>query len=50
VIADTVQFLGSRDGGAEGGGGGAPQYVPAGATGQADADFGSSASDDDIPF
>ena len=49
VIADTVQFLGSRDGGG-GDGGGAPQYVPAGATGQADADFSSSASDDDIPF
>ena len=48
VIASTVQFLGSR-GDAEGGGG-QPQFVPAGAT--ADADMGSSggASDDDIPF
>jgi single-strand DNA-binding protein len=47
VIADTVQFLGSRDSAS---GEAAPQYVPAGATGQADADFSSSASDDDIPF
>ena len=48
IIASTVQFLGSR-GDAEGGGG-QPQFVPAGAT--ADADMGSSggASDDDIPF
>jgi hypothetical protein len=30
--------------------GGENQYVPAGATSQADADFGSSAADDDIPF
>src|SRR6266508_3725870 len=45
VIADTVQFLGSREGG-----GGEPQYVPASATAQSDADFGSSAADDDIPF
>jgi single-strand DNA-binding protein len=45
VIADTVQFLGSRgEGGAEN------TYVPAGATAQANADFGSSAADDDIPF
>ena len=50
IIANTVQFLGSR-GDAEGGGGGAPQFVPAGAT--ADADMSSSgggATDDDIPF
>ena len=45
IIADTVQFLGSR-GDAEGGG--ERQFVPAGAT--ADADMGSSAADDDIPF
>ena len=47
VIADTVQFLGSREGG-----GGEPQYVPAAATAQAaDADFGGGgAADDDIPF
>ena len=44
VIADTVQFLGSR-----GDSGGEPQYVPASATAQAGADFGA-AADDDIPF
>lgn len=48
VIADTVQFLGGRDGGAGGGEGGGNQFVPAGATAGADADFGG--SDDDIPF
>jgi single-strand DNA-binding protein len=45
VIADTVQFLGSRGDS----GGGEPQYVPASATAQAGADFGA-AADDDIPF
>jgi single-strand DNA-binding protein len=46
VVADSVQFLGSRGDAADAGG----QYVPAGATAQsADADF-SSGSDDDIPF
>jgi hypothetical protein len=40
-----VQFLGSR-----GEGGPENTYVPAGATAQANADFGSSAADDDIPF
>ena len=50
VIADTVQFLGSR--GDSEGGGGTPQFVPAGATAGTDADMGGSsgASDDDIPF
>ncbi len=43
IIADTVQFLGGRDGG-----GSEPQFVPAGAADTAD--FGGSASDDDIPF
>ncbi len=47
VVADTVQFLGSRDQAAEGGGN---QFVPAGATRGADADFGGGGSDDDIPF
>jgi single-strand DNA-binding protein len=46
VVADTVQFLGSRGDGEAGGG----QYVPAGATQKSDADFGSSPTDDDIPF
>jgi single-strand DNA-binding protein len=49
VIADTVQFLGGRgDGEGGGGGGGGNQFVPAGATAGADADF--TATDDDIPF
>jgi len=49
IIADTVQFLGSRGDGGEGGG--QPQFVPAGATQQTpDADFGPAAADDDIPF
>ena len=46
IIADSVQFLGGRDQTA----GSEPQYVPASATAQADADFGASAADDDIPF
>jgi single-strand DNA-binding protein len=44
VVAESVQFLGSR-----GDGGEAPQFVPAGAAGES-ADFPSSAADDDIPF
>ena len=49
IIADSVQFLGGRDAGAGGGGeGGGNQFVPAGATSGADADF--TATDDDIPF
>jgi single-strand DNA-binding protein len=50
VVADSVQFLGSRgDGGGEGGfGGGGNQFVPAGA-GSENADF-PAAADDDIPF
>jgi single-strand DNA-binding protein len=47
IVADSVQFLGSRQ---DSEGGGAPQYVPAGAAQQANADFGSSTADDDIPF
>jgi single-strand DNA-binding protein len=46
VVAESVQFLGSRDGG---GGGDTPQFVPAGAGGET-ADFPASAADDDIPF
>jgi single-strand DNA-binding protein len=45
IIADSVQFLGSRQDGEAGGN----QYVPAGAAAQRD-DFTSSATDDDIPF
>jgi single-strand DNA-binding protein len=44
VVAQSVQFLDSR-GDAEG----QPQFVPAAAPG-ADADFGPSGADDDIPF
>jgi single-strand DNA-binding protein len=47
VIAQSVQFLDSRGDAGESGG----QYVPAGAAQQAaEADFGSSPTDDDIPF
>jgi single-strand DNA-binding protein len=53
IIADTVQFLGSRDGGGEGGpgggGGGGNQFVPAAAAAET-ADFGPATADDDIPF
>ena len=48
IIADTVQFLGSR--GDNEGGAGERQFVPTGATATApDADFAGGA-DDDIPF
>ena len=47
VIAESVQFLGSRDGGDFGGGGN--QFVPAGAGSESTADFGAG-PDDDIPF
>ena len=47
IIADSVQFLGSRG---DGEGGGQPQFVPAGAASQTEnADFAAGA-DDDIPF
>ena len=46
VVADTVQFLGSRGDG-EGGGGG---YIPSDATPTPAGDFPSSPTDDDIPF
>jgi len=45
IVADTVQFLGGRG---ESGGDGGNQFVPAGATSGADADF--AGADDDIPF
>jgi single-strand DNA-binding protein len=48
VVADSVQFLGSRGDGELGGGGG-NQFVPAGAAAQESADF-PAAADDDIPF
>lgn len=48
VVAETVQFLGGRGDGD----GGSGQYLPAGsaAPAQADADFATAATDDDIPF
>jgi single-strand DNA-binding protein len=52
IIADSVQFLGGRDGdggGGFGGGGGGNQYVPASAS-SAPADDFAPAADDDIPF
>ena len=45
IVADSVQFLGSR-----GEGEGGQQFVPAGATASQGADFPPSAADDDIPF
>jgi single-strand DNA-binding protein len=49
IVAESVQFLGSREGGGDfGGGGGGNQFVPAGA-GSEHADF-PAATDDDIPF
>jgi len=46
IVAENVQFLGSRD---SAGGSGEPQFVPAGAAGES-ADFPASSADDDIPF
>jgi single-strand DNA-binding protein len=48
IIADTVQFLGSRDSAGQMGGG-EPQFVPAAAAAET-ADFSSAGADDDIPF
>ena len=47
IVAESVQFLGSRDSGGDFGGGN--QFVPAGAGSESSADF-PSAADDDIPF
>ncbi len=56
IIADSVQFLGSRDGGENGGNGGG-RFTPQSDVPADTADFetagassGSSAADDDIPF
>jgi single-strand DNA-binding protein len=46
VIAQSVQFLDSRNDGGDGGG----SFVPAGAAQSSSADFPSSPTDDDIPF
>jgi len=53
IIADSVQFLGSRDGGGSGGGGGgsAPASSSSGDTPSASInDIPATAGDDDIPF
>ena len=47
IVADSVQFLGSRGDGDGGGGGG---YIPADASGAPAGDFPTSPTDDDIPF
>jgi single-strand DNA-binding protein len=53
VVADTVQFLGSRDGGGGEGGGQGRSFEPRGGELKPDpvpAAFGPSGGDDDIPF
>jgi len=51
IIANTVQFLGSRDGSGGGNGGFAPSSdVPADTSDYAGASAGGSGADDDIPF
>jgi len=51
IIADSVQFLGSREGGGENGGRVAPQSdVPADTADFQPAPAGGGAADDDIPF
>jgi single-strand DNA-binding protein len=51
VVAETVQFLGSKGDGEGGGGGAGGTYLPAGGgASSTEADFPASPSDDDIPF
>ena len=51
IIADSVQFLGSREGGGENGGRFTPQSdVPADTGDFQSAPVGAGGSDDDIPF
>jgi len=50
IVADNVQFLGSRGDGDGGSGGGGGSFVPAGAAQPSGGDFTSSPTDDDIPF
>jgi len=47
IVADNVQFLGSRG---DGDGAGSGSFVPAGAAQSGGADFPSAPTDDDIPF
>jgi single-strand DNA-binding protein len=49
IVADNVQFLGSRGDGGEGGGGSSGPYIAPGDVQQSNADFPSSPTDD-IPF
>ena len=49
IVADNIQFLGSRDGGG-GDGGGGQQFVPQGAAQSTDDFPAAAAADDDIPF
>ena len=50
VVADSVQFLGSRGDGEGGGGGGGGGYIPPSAPATPGNDFPTSPTDDDIPF
>ena len=50
VVAQTVQFLDSRQDGESGGGSGGGNYIPADAQPAPAGDFPSSPTDDDIPF
>ena len=49
VVAQSVQFLDSRNDG-EGGGGGGGSFVPPGSSPAGGADFPAAPTDDDIPF
>jgi single-strand DNA-binding protein len=50
VVADSVQFLGGREGGDGGNFGGGNQFIPQQAGNAPADDFASSPTDDDIPF
>lgn len=50
IIAETVQFLGSRDGGGQGGNGAQPASDVPADTSDFDTPVGASAASDDIPF
>ncbi len=50
IVADSVQFLGSRGDGEGGSGGGGGGYIPADAQATPAGDFPTSPTDDDIPF
>jgi single-strand DNA-binding protein len=50
IVAETVQFLGSRGDGEGGGASGGAGYIPSDSGSAPAADFPSAATDDDIPF